>query len=85
MQSITSDRISVIQTSPTGLVEGSSVIGFFVDGEDGQIPVIMGSVGGMSVLPGNETDGYGFPDTNMVGFYDPNKKIPSHERQERRW
>lgn len=76
MQSITSAAISGVGTSPTGLVEGSSVIGFFVDGEDGQIPVIMGSVGGMSVLPGNETDGYGFPDTNMVGFYDPNKKFP---------
>tara|TARA_S200000501_G_scaffold41801_1_gene33988 strand:+ start:1969 stop:3879 length:1911 start_codon:yes stop_codon:yes gene_type:complete len=77
MQNVTSAAISGVGTSPTGLVEGSSVIGFFVDGEDGQIPVIMGSIGGMSVLPevGDTND---FPDTEQVGFYDPNKKFPRH-------
>ena len=78
MQSVTSAAISGVGTSPTGLVEGSSVIGFFVDGEiDGQIPVIMGSIGGMSVLPevGDTND---FPDTEQIGFYDPNKKFPRH-------
>ena len=41
MQPVTSAAISGVGQSPTGLVEGSAVIGFFVDGDEGQIPVIM--------------------------------------------
>ena len=52
MQPVTSAAISGVGTSPTGLVEGSSVIGFFVDGEDSQIPVIMGSFGVEDNVPG---------------------------------
>jgi hypothetical protein len=34
--------------SPTGLVEGSWVVGFFVDNGSAQIPIIMGSICGMN-------------------------------------
>lgn len=33
--------ISGVGRSPTGLVEGSKVVGFFVDGTDGQEPIIL--------------------------------------------
>ena len=33
--------ISGVGQSPTGLVEGSVLLDFFVDGDEGQIPVIM--------------------------------------------
>lgn len=47
MQPVTSAAISGIGRSATGLVEGSWVIGFFLDGEDAQQPMIMGSVSGI--------------------------------------
>jgi len=47
MQPVTSAAISGIGRSATGLVEGSWVIGFFLDGEDAQKPMIMGSMSGI--------------------------------------
>ena len=46
MLPVTSAGISGIGQSPTGLVEGSHVFGFFRDGEDRQEPVVMGSLPG---------------------------------------
>lgn len=40
----TSASISGVGQSPTGLVEGSWVVGFFADGENSQDPIIMGSI-----------------------------------------
>ena len=47
MQPITSAAISGIGTSPTGLLNGSHVFGFFRDGMDAQQPCILGSFGGV--------------------------------------
>ena len=44
LQDVTSAAINGIGRSPTGLVEGSWVVGFFLDGERAQEPVIMGSI-----------------------------------------
>ena len=76
MQPVTSAAISGVGASPTGLVEGSTVIGFFVDGEDGQIPVIMGSFGVEDNVP--SPDGKPEPAESLAerGFYDPNGKYP---------
>ena len=57
MQPVTSAAISGVGQSPTGLVEGSAVIGFFVDGDEGQIPVIMGSFGVTTFMPKEGDDG----------------------------
>jgi hypothetical protein len=43
----TSASISGIGQSPTNLVEGSLVIGFFLDGDAGQRPMIIGSIHGV--------------------------------------
>jgi hypothetical protein len=42
MQPTTSAGISGIGHSPTGLVENSKVIGFFMDGDGGQVPIVIG-------------------------------------------
>ncbi len=46
LNSVTNASMSGIMETPN-LVEGSTVVGFFSDGEDGQMPVIMGSLAGM--------------------------------------
>ena len=47
MQPSTSAAISGIGSAPVGLLTGSWVVGFFLDGDDMQQPIIMGSLGGM--------------------------------------
>ena len=42
LQPVTSASISGIGRSPTGLVENSKVIGFFMDGDGGQVPIVFG-------------------------------------------
>lgn len=46
MMPVTSASISGVGLSPTGLVEGSWVVGFFADGENQQDPIVMGSIHG---------------------------------------
>jgi hypothetical protein len=47
MQSINSAAISGVGSAPIGPVEGTWVVGFFLDGEDGQQPVFMGTLAGI--------------------------------------
>ena len=68
MLPVTSAGISGIGQSPTGLVEGSHVFGFFRDGEDRQEPVVMGSLPGYPVELAQEDK----------GFYDPNLEFPRY-------
>ena len=52
MNPITSATISGLGQSPLGAVEGSWVVGFFQDGSDSQMPVIIGTLPGIpSSLP----------------------------------
>ena len=52
MNPITSAAVSGLGQSPLGAVEGSWVIGFFQDGADAQIPIIIGTLPGVpSELP----------------------------------
>ena len=80
MQPVTSAAISGVGQSPTGLVEGSDVIGFFVDGDEGQIPVIMGSFGVTTFMPKEGDDGTVIdPDRSKLGFNDPNYLFPKRK------
>jgi len=67
MQPITSAALSGIGQSPTGLLVGSHVFGFFRDGEDAQEPVIIGSFGG---IPRRNPDA-------PKGFYDQSGQYPA--------
>ena len=62
---LTSASISGIGETPS-FVEGTSVLGFFSDGDEGQIPVIMGTLPGK---PRNKRD-------KESGFSDPFGKYP---------
>ena len=63
---VTSPSISGISETPS-FVEGTTVLGFFSDGPDGQVPVIMGT------LPGKPRNKNTDP---LKGFSDPNGKYP---------
>lgn len=69
LQPITSAAISGIGTSPTGILNGSWVIGFFRDGILAQEPIIMGTIGG---IPIEKAD-------SSKGFYDPNGIFPKED------
>jgi hypothetical protein len=68
VNSITSASVSGVGRSPTGIVEGSWVVGFFMDGERAQEPMILGTIYG---APTN------LPETN-VGFNDPLGAYPKY-------
>jgi len=63
--SINSASMSGIGQSPTGLLNGSWVWGFFMDGEDCQQAMIVGSLHGVSTI-----------NDNSKGFNDPNGEYP---------
>ena len=66
MNSINSAQTNNIGISPTGLVEGAWVIGFFLDGDRAQEPVVMGT---LATIPSELAN-------TQEGFYDPNGKYP---------
>lgn len=66
MMPVNSASISGVGITPTGLVEGSWVLGFFADGENAQDPIIMGS------LPSKSTQEL----SELKAFKDPNGKYP---------
>jgi len=65
----TSSAISGLGASPSFLVEGSWVFGYFRDGENMQEPVVLGSIPGRPFELAN---------TNK-GFYDPNGVYPKYK------
>lgn len=66
---ITSASISGVGKSPTGLLTGTHVFGFFRDGINAQQPIVMFSVGG---IPQEIAD-------KKVGFNDPSGNYPTQE------
>ena len=64
MNPITSATVSGLGQSPLGAVEGSWVVGFFQDGADAQMPIIIGTLPGVpSELPDIDAK-KGFMDTS---------------------
>ena len=76
LQDIGSASISGIGKSPTGLVTGSHVFGFFRDGVNAQQPVIMFSVGGIPREVADKKKGFNDPN----GVYPSEKEIPDTNR-----
>ena len=66
IQPIHSSAMNGMGVSPTGIVSGSTVVGFYLDGLDKQSPCIMGTLGGIP---------QGAPNSN-IGFNDPDGKFP---------
>ena len=64
----TSAGISGLGQSPTGLVEGTWVLGYFRDGNDRQEPIVLGSMPGVPAELAQAS-----------GFYDPNAIYPKYK------
>lgn len=73
IQSPTSAAMGDIGTTPLGLIEGSWVVGFFLDGNRKQRPIVLGSLAGIPQQLGSEVD------YNRLGFTDPNGVYPSRK------
>ena len=75
MQPITSAAVQGIGQSPTGIVQGTHVVGFFRDGKYAQDPVVMGTLAGAS---GAQPQGiFGFADqTNLYEAGDVKADFP---------
>jgi hypothetical protein len=71
MNGIDSASVSGVGKSPTGMVEGSWVFGFFVDGDRAQEPAIMGTMPGMPSEKSN----------SAFGFNDPTEKFPRYTNE----
>lgn len=92
MQPITSAAMSGLGRSPTGILQGSWVIGFFLDGTNAQQPMVIGSFGGMqkpddvqnaSSVPYDDSQRPRSENRLMdytKGFRDPEKKYPIEGR-----
>lgn len=76
LQDITSASTSGIGRSPTGLLPGSHVFGFFRDGMNAQQPVVMFSVGGIPTEPADTA--FGFSDPS--GAYPVEVDVPDTNR-----
>jgi len=63
VQPVTSAAKSGVGLSPTGLVQGSHVFGFFQDGLDAQQPVVVGSI---AQIPRNAPSAKGFNDPTLT-------------------
>jgi len=61
MNGVQSASVNGLGFSPTGIVEGSWVIGFFMDGERAQEPVIMGTLPGIPSQVADPTKGFNDP------------------------
>ena len=61
IQPITSAAISGMGFSPSGVVPGTWVIGFFRDGENAQEPIMIGSIGGIPEKTADRETGFNDP------------------------
>tara|TARA_R110001583_G_scaffold194483_1_gene365451 strand:+ start:3253 stop:4320 length:1068 start_codon:yes stop_codon:yes gene_type:complete len=68
MQPITNPSISGIGRSPTGVLQGSHIFGFFRDGLDAQQPCMLGTFGGIPQIGPEDR-----------GFNDPQLRYPLEE------
>ena len=67
---IDSASISGIGSTPIGPLPGTHVFGFFRDGENAQMPVMMGTI------PGIPEDAADVSDPEKSGYQDPDEKYP---------
>ncbi len=71
IQPLSSSAISGMGISPTGLVPGTWVVGFFRDGDSAQQPIIMGSISGIPQEGPDKSKGFNDPRTGDMLAKDP--------------
>jgi hypothetical protein len=62
VQDITSGSMSGIGRSPTGIVEGTWVVGFFLDAKKAQKPMVLGTLAGIPQTLPDSTKGFNDPE-----------------------
>lgn len=72
---VNSASTSGIGETPVGPVPGTHVFGFFRDGENAQMPVIMGTI------PGIPEDAPDVSDPSKAGYQDPGERYPLDSEQ----
>jgi len=70
MQPTTSAAASGMGSSPSGLVEGSWVVGWFLDGKAAQRPLVIGSIPGIPQQVADTTKGFNDPRGNYPLYID---------------
>ena len=94
MMPVTSASMAGVGQSPTGLIEGSHVMGFFMDGTNAQQPMIIGSFHGIPAPPdlakgctdptgGNHTQ-FNLPDTPTLAYDRGTSDKISREKEKNR-
>jgi len=80
MNPITSATVSGVGTTPLGSVEGTWVVGFFQDGEEAQMPIIIGTLPGIPSYLSSDTIN---PenDKQTMGFLDPLGNYPKYKNE----
>lgn len=78
MMPANSASLSGVGISPTGILTGTWVVGFFRDGKDCQMPMILGSYGGINIRKCDPSSGFNdpygiFPRKNYLKEPDTNK------------
>lgn len=58
MNTVNNSNLDKVGVSPTGIRVGTTVVGFFMDGNDGNMPVILGSLAG---IPDNQSSKHDVP------------------------
>ena len=71
MHPVTSPSMNGLGHTPTFMVEGTWVVGFFRDSEEKQLPIIIGTLPG---VPRKPKSGVGFADP--FGYYPSSKGLP---------
>lgn len=75
VQSINSAAVSGIGQSPTGIVPGTWVVGWFLDGDECQQPVIMGTLAGKPVVNSATSDRITQKETSTNVLRDENNNV----------
>ena len=92
MHPVTDPSMQGMGNTPSFLVEGTWVVGFFRDAAEKQQPIVMGTLPGYSQLPDDMGDDKSpealkqyRTDNELVGFSDPNKKYPQYPNEKSGW
>ena len=80
LQPITSAAMTGVGSTPLGPVEGTTVVGFFADGEDAQQPIVLGTLAGIPIRMPPKKFGFRDPELTLDTRPLPAKPFPQWHR-----
>jgi len=86
MMPVTSASLGGVGASPTGIVQGSWVVGFWMDGTSKQVPFVLGTIHGEAGPSGKSQKGFSDPESKnpqrVTGIDTPNASNANFKRTE---